>query len=93
MGAGNSSVGHLVRNLIMKMEYKDIIGKTIASVTEMKKPQFDDEGWLRLEFTDGTVCAIVASYGGYTGKSEDENPTCIGITCQLDGLIPVAKRN
>ena len=74
----------------MKMEYKDIIGKTIISVTEMKKPQFDDEGWLRLEFADGTACAIVASYGGYTGNSEDEYPTLIGITGQLDGLVPVA---
>lgn len=73
-----------------QMKYKDIIGKTIASVTEMKKPQFDDEGWLRLEFTDGTACTIVSSYGGYTGNSEDEYPTFIGITDKLEGLVPVA---
>jgi hypothetical protein len=35
---------------------------------------------------------IVASYGGYTGSSEDEYPTYIGITDKYDGdLVDVAE--
>ena len=68
----------------------NITGKTIAKVTEMKKPEYDDTGWIKLDFTDGTHCVIWAGYGGYTGDSEDEYPTCIGITDDADGLIPSA---
>jgi len=50
----------------------DITGKTITKVTEMKKPEYDDTGWLKIDFTDGTHCVIYAGYFGYTGKSEDE---------------------
>ena len=60
----------------------NLIGKTIATATVMKLPQFDDSGWLRLTFTDGTSTIIVASYGSYTGNSMDEYPTCI---YQLEG--------
>jgi len=70
----------------------NIIGKTIANVTEMKKPEYDDTGWLKLDFTDGTHCVIWASYCGYTGDSEDEYPTCIGISNDMEGqLIPNIK--
>jgi hypothetical protein len=35
---------------------------------------------------------IVASYGGYTGSSEDEYPTYIGITDKYDGdLVDVVE--
>jgi hypothetical protein len=68
----------------------NITGKTIAQVTEMKKPEYDDTGWLKLDFTDGTHCVIWAGYDSYTGDSEDEYPTCIGITDDVDGLIPSA---
>lgn len=55
-------------------------GKTIHSTTRMCKPPYDDTGWLRLDFTDGTHAIIIAGYMGYTGQSEDEYPTTIGIT-------------
>ena len=39
--------------------------------------EYDDEPFLDLEFTDGTSARIIAEYGGYTGKSEDEYPRFI----------------
>ena len=66
----------------------NIIGKTITSVTEMKMPEFDDTGWLKLDFSDGTYCVICAGYGSYTGNSEDEYPTRIGISDSAEGLLP-----
>lgn len=72
------------------MEIKDLVGKTITASTVMKRANFDDEGWLKLEFTDGTVCVIVSSYGGYTGDSEDEYPTFISVSGDLPGLVPIA---
>jgi hypothetical protein len=76
-----------------KLELNHLVGKTIASVTKMKKPQFDDEGWLRLEFTDGTSCVIVASYQDYTGDSENEYPTLIKIVNEVDGLVPLKQNS
>lgn len=72
------------------MDFKDIEGKTIQSAVQCKRPTNDDDGWLVLRFTDGTACTIVAYYGGYTGGSEDEYPTGIGINDNVDGLIPVS---
>ena len=72
------------------MNKEDLIGKTIANVTVMKREGFDDEGWLRLKFTDGTTCLIVASYGGYTGASEDEYPTYIDVEDDDVSLVPVS---
>lgn len=71
------------------MDFQDIVGKTIQSATHAKRPEHDDEGWLLLEFTDGSKCVIDAWYGAYTGESEDEYPTSIGITDKTDGLVPV----
>jgi hypothetical protein len=70
------------------MTPESIIGKTISKVTRMKKPEYDDTGWLKLDFTDGTCCVIWSSYGGYTGSSEDEYPTCIGISDDVAELVP-----
>lgn len=67
----------------------NIIGKTIAKITKMKKPQYDDTGWLKMDFTDGTHCIIWAGYDGWTLKSEDEYPTRIGIADHVDGLVPL----
>lgn len=72
------------------MNFEDLQGKTIAKATQMKKPTYDDDGWLKLEFTDGTSCVIWAGYGGYTGESEDEYPTTIGVIESDDGLEPVS---
>ena len=69
------------------MKLKDLIGKTITEAEIMKMPAYDDDGWLRLTFTDGTKAVIVASYGGYTGRSEDEYPTRIDITDDEEGLV------
>ena len=66
----------------------NIDGKTVAKVARMKKPEYDDSGWLKLEFTDGTFCVIVACYGDFTGDSEGEYPTTIGISDSDEGLIP-----
>lgn len=66
----------------------NIIGKTISVITKMKQPGYDDTGWLKLDFTDGTHCIICGDYGGYTGESVDEYPTRIWIQENVDGLIP-----
>ena len=73
------------------MEYKDLIGKTIESVSHKKLKGYDDEGYLELKFTDGTIATVVASYGEYTGESEDEYPTYIYVTDELDNLEDVAE--
>lgn len=72
------------------MDFQDLQGKTIAKATQMKKPKYDDDGWLKLEFTDGTSCVILAGYGGYTGESEDEYPIGIDVIESDDGLEPVS---
>jgi hypothetical protein len=66
----------------------DLAGKTIASATRMKKAEYDDEAWLQLHFTDGSSCVIVASYGGYSGESEDEYPSYFYIKDSIEGLMP-----
>ena len=73
------------------MKYKDLIGKTIESVSHKKLQGYDDEGYLELKFTDGSIATIVASYGGYTGESEDEYPTYIYVTDKLDSLEDVTE--
>ena len=60
-------------------ERSGIVGKTIASATYMKKPEYDDRPYLLLRFTDGTECYVVGWYGGFTGSSEDEYPAYVGI--------------
>jgi len=70
-----------------KMSEKDLIGKTIKSAKLRKIPDecedgsfYDDEPFLDLEFTDGSKATIIANYGGYTGKSDDEYPRFIEIS-------------
>ena len=58
---------------------KSIIGKTIKSVTNLKRKDSDDSGYLLMEFTDNTDCVIVGAYGCNTGNSVDEYPTEITI--------------
>jgi hypothetical protein len=73
------------------MEFKDLIGKTITDVKEMRKPDYDDEAWLRIDFSDKTYCVFAASYGGYTGKSEDEYPAYIAIQSNVEGIEEIKK--
>jgi hypothetical protein len=59
---------------------KELIGKTIKSAEIKKiKEEYDDTPYLDIEFTDGSKIRIIAEYGGYTGKSEDEYPRFINI--------------
>ncbi len=69
------------------MEYENLIGKTIVAVKQKKLIGHDDDGFLEMEFSDGTKATIVAYYGGYTGESEDEYPTGIFITERYDGKL------
>ena len=59
------------------MKFKDLIGKTITGVTKKKVVDCDDNGFLELKFSDGSTALIVASYGEWTGESEEEYPTRI----------------
>ena len=67
---------------------KNIIGKTIVKVTKMKHPKFDDEGYLKLDFSDQTYCVIIACYKCYTGGSADEYPTDILMVETDKDLVP-----
>jgi hypothetical protein len=72
------------------MEFKDLIGKTITGAIVKKLAKYDDEGFLQLQFYDGTEALIIADYAGWTGKSKEEHPTTIEITDKYDGdLIDV----
>ena len=73
------------------MKEQDLIGKTIENVSHKKLKGYDDEGYLEIKFTDGTIATVVAFYGGYTGESEDEYPTYIYVTDELDNLEDVAE--
>jgi hypothetical protein len=68
------------------MQFNDLIGKTIKAVQELKLKEYDDQGYLLMEFTDGSKALIVSSYGSYTGGSEDEYPTYISIRGEDDGI-------
>lgn len=59
------------------MEYKDLIGKTIKSISQKKLKGYDDTGFLEITFTDNTRAIIVAYYGEHTGESIEEYPTGI----------------
>jgi hypothetical protein len=65
-----------------------MVGKTVTSAQEMERTEFDDAGFLKLEFSDGTDCVIVSGYYGHTGNSEDEYPTWIKVVDGVDNLIP-----
>lgn len=53
----------------------DLVGKTIVAAEMKKLKDCDDQGFLLLTFSDQSRALVIASYGGYTGKSEDEYPT------------------
>ena len=60
--------------------FNDMVGKTILSVKQMKLKDYDDAGFLRIIFTDNTHCVIFGGYDEiYTGDSNNEYPTLIGI--------------
>ncbi|MEK6935762.1 MAG: hypothetical protein AABW67_03165 [Nanoarchaeota archaeon] len=59
---------------------KELIGKKItnAEVKGIDK-KYDDKPYLFLTMDTGEVFKIIASYGMYTGKSDDEYPRFINI--------------
>ena len=73
------------------MKFTDLVGKTISSAQLMKKEDYDDRAWARLDFTDGTHCFVVASYGDYSGKSKDEYPAYVVLCEEVEGLAPIEK--
>lgn len=70
------------------MKTKDLIGKTIANITPMHKPWYDDQAWLKFSFTDGTSCILEAYYQEYTGHSECEYPAFIQVVAEVEDLVP-----
>jgi len=60
--------------------FKQLKGKVIFKVTQLKYPDTDDNGWLYFEFEDGTNVMVTANYGDYTGNSIDEYQTSIGVS-------------
>ena len=54
-------------------------GKTILLAWFEGIKKYDDIPFLYLKFTTGEIVRIVATHGGYTGKSEDEYPNFIKI--------------
>ncbi len=68
------------------MKIQDLIGKTIANAKIQKLSKHDDTGFLKLNFSDGSECLVVASYGTYTGNSNDEYPTLISIADKFKGV-------
>lgn len=68
------------------MQFNDLVGKTIKAVQQLKLKEYDDKGFLLMEFTDGEKALIGGGYRGYTGESEDEYQTVVWITGEDDGL-------
>lgn len=69
------------------MKHEDLVGKTIVAVKQKKLVGYDDEGFLEMQFSDGTKATIVSIYFGYTGESKSEYPTGIFITERYDGEL------
>ncbi len=61
------------------MEFKDLIGKKITDAKIQRLSNHDDFGYLKLNFSDGSECVIMASYDFYTGNSLGEYPTAMSI--------------
>jgi len=68
-------------------DISQLVGKTIVAAQRMKLKDCDDEGYLLLTFSDQSRALIVASYGSYTGKSEDEYPTFLGLTEDVENFL------
>ena len=50
------------------MEYENLIGKTIVAVKQKKLIGGDSDGFLEMQFSDGTKATIVAYYDGCEGE-------------------------
>ena len=68
------------------MNAHELIGKTVTNAKFQKLSKHDDAGYLLLNFSDGSECVVVASFGTYTGNSLDEYPTLITISNKFIGV-------
>jgi hypothetical protein len=67
------------------MKMQDLIGKKIIGAKLQRPSNHDDQGFLKLNFSDGSECLIVAGYDFYTGNSSGEYPTSISIIENYSG--------
>ncbi len=65
------------------IKFEDLVGKTITSAKVKKLKDYNDDGFLALEFSDGTAAIITSYYGEWSGDSLDEYPTHIDITDKI----------
>ena len=77
------------------MDFKELIGKRIVGAEHKQLIGYDDTGYLVLTFSNGTEVTIVGGYDElYTGASEDEYPTRIGmINGRAEGLGELLKND
>ncbi len=68
------------------MKIQDLLGKTIEKIEKSQYKKFDDE-FVKLIFTDGTICYLFGGFGDYSGESLDEYPTYVGMSEDLKGVI------
>lgn len=69
-----------VKSVACKNPWDVLVGKTIKAVTQLKKPEYDDTGYLRVEMTDGSTYLIEGGCGDQcTMDSEGEYPTFIAL--------------
>ena len=61
------------------MKLDQLIGKTIKNAQQLKHRNWDDTGYILLEFTDDTKVLIESGYDEYTGESVGEYPTLIKV--------------
>jgi hypothetical protein len=57
-----------------------LVGRRIIEANIVPRDGYDDVDLLILKFDDGTSANILATYGGYTGKSMDEYPAFVNVT-------------
>ena len=67
------------------MKIQNLIGKKIIGAKLQRPSNHDDQGFLKLNFSDGSECLIVAGYDFYTGNSLGEYPTLISIIENYSG--------
>jgi hypothetical protein len=76
------------------MNFKDLIGKTIVAAKQKKLKNYDDDGFLELQFSDNTKVIIIAFYDmNWTGHSQDEYPTRIYVNDNYNDELEDIKIN
>lgn len=65
------------------MTFDDMVGKMIVDVRRMKPKEYEDYGFLRIKFSDGTHVVIAAGYGEHNNNSMGEYPTWLYLLTKL----------